>query len=131
MPPMKRLLAHAYYVIKPTNCCIITSIKVCSSWFFFTNRRLTKTVVRLRMFVCLPIYLSVCLSLCLLLYLHVYPPAASIWFEIWGSWIRVQKISISSGNLTKQNSIFQANFRKISFFSGNFTKQKVDFSGKN
>src|SRR6218665_3936608 len=38
--------------------------------------------------------------------------AASIWFEIWGSWIRFKKISIST-----------ANFRKISIFSGNFTKE--------
>src|SRR6218665_1786836 len=45
-------------------------------------------------------------------------PAASICFEIWGSWIRVNKISI-----------FQANFREISNFSGNFTKN-FDFSGQ-
>src|SRR6218665_2073462 len=37
---------------------------------------------------------------------------ASIWFEIWGSWIRVKK-----------NRFLQANFRKISIFSGNFTKE--------
>src|SRR6218665_797817 len=38
--------------------------------------------------------------------------AASIWFEIWGSWIRVKKFRF-----------LQANFRKISIFSGNFTKE--------
>src|SRR6218665_3422401 len=37
---------------------------------------------------------------------------ASVWFEIWGSWIRV-----------KQFRFLQANFRKISIFSGNFTKE--------
>src|SRR6218665_479984 len=40
--------------------------------------------------------------------------AASIWFEIWGSWIRKKKISI-----------FQANFREILNFSGNFTKKSI------
>ena len=54
--------------------------------------------------------------------------AASIWFEIWGSWIRVKKISIStgkflknfnfSGNFTKEYRVLQANFRKFWFFSG-------------
>src|SRR6218665_2647567 len=38
--------------------------------------------------------------------------AASIWFEIWGSWIRLKKISISTGKFPK-------NFN----FSGNFTKE--------
>src|SRR6218665_2338726 len=52
--------------------------------------------------------------------------AASIWFEIWGSWIRVKKfrflrenfrkISIFSGNFTKEYRVFQANFRKFLFF---------------
>src|SRR6218665_2127135 len=46
--------------------------------------------------------------------LQHFPPAASIWFEIWGSWIRVNKISI-----------FQANLRDISIFEGNFTKNFV------
>src|SRR6218665_992388 len=58
--------------------------------------------------------------------------AASIWFEIWGSWIRVKKISI-----------FRAHLSEISIFSGNFTKflknfhflrqlkKKIDFPGKN
>src|SRR6218665_516591 len=35
----------------------------------------------------------------------------SIWFEIWGSWIRLQKISN-----------FPGKFRKISIFSDNFTQ---------
>src|SRR6218665_2236972 len=38
--------------------------------------------------------------------------AASIWFEIWGSWIRVNKISIFPGTF----------LRNFDFFSGNFTK---------
>src|SRR6218665_3688906 len=65
--------------------------------------------------------------------------AASIWFEIWGSWIRVNKISI-----------FQAGSKKISVFAGKFSKnfdffrqifekfrfcqeikKKFDFPGKN
>src|SRR6218665_4133431 len=42
--------------------------------------------------------------------------AASIWFEIWGSWIRVKKISI-----------FRAHLSEISIFSGNFTKFLKNF----
>src|SRR6218665_75340 len=38
--------------------------------------------------------------------------AASIWFEIWGSWIRVKIISIFPGNFTKK-SIFPGKFVKI------------------
>src|SRR6218665_3211207 len=45
--------------------------------------------------------------------------SASVWFEIWGSWIRVKRISI-----------FQVNFREISIFLGNFTKE-FDFPSKN
>src|SRR6218665_371587 len=41
----------------------------------------------------------------------LYVTAASIWFEIWGSWIQVNKISIFPGK-------FQRNFD----LSGNFTK---------
>src|SRR6218665_315636 len=65
--------------------------------------------------------------------------AASIWFEIWGSWIRVKKISIStgkfpknfkfSGNFTKEYRVLQANFRKILFFQAikkiRFSTQKI------
>ena len=48
--------------------------------------------------------------------LHVLP-AASIWFEVWGSWIRVQKISIFPDQFTKEFRFFQANFFKtISIF---------------
>src|SRR6218665_2333176 len=45
-------------------------------------------------------------------------PAASIWFEIWGLWIRVK------------NQFFLANFEKFRFFSGNFIK-KFRFSRQN
>src|SRR6218665_2276934 len=51
--------------------------------------------------------------------------AASIWFEIWGSWIRVKK-SISTGkftknfnfsvNFTKEYQVLQANFRQLKKF---------------
>jgi len=44
---------------------------------------------------------------------------ASIWFEIWGSWIRVKKVRF-----------LLTNFRKISIFSGNFTKKSI-FHEKN
>src|SRR6218665_763842 len=60
---------------------------------------------------------------------------ASNWFEIWGSWIRVKKfqflqanflkISIYSGNFTKEYQVFQANFRKFLFFQA---IKKIDFS---
>ena len=62
---------------------------------------------------------------------------ASIWFEIWGSWIRVKisiciqpdfrKISIYSGNFTKEYRVFQANFRKFWFFQA---VKKIDFPSK-
>ena len=45
--------------------------------------------------------------------------AASIWFEIWGSWIRVKKIRLS-----------RKIFEQFRFFSGNFTNNKIDFSGQ-
>src|SRR6218665_3119570 len=40
-------------------------------------------------------------------------PRASIWFEIWGSWIRVNKISIFPGKF-RNISIFPGNLKKIS-----------------
>jgi len=56
------------------------------------------------------------------------PPAASIWFENWGSWIRVKKFRFFTGNFTPKKSIFQGKFpTNFDFFSGNFTK-KFDFS---
>ena len=42
--------------------------------------------------------------------------AASIWFEIWGSWIRVKKNSISRGKFW-----FQAILQKISSFADKFS----------
>src|SRR6218665_1836317 len=50
--------------------------------------------------------------------IHLVWPAASMWFEIWGSWIRVKKILIYPGKFPK-------NFD----FSGKF--KKFEFSGKN
>src|SRR6218665_2514771 len=44
--------------------------------------------------------------------------AASIWFEIWGSWIRVKK-----------NRFLQANFQKMLFFR-QFYKRISSFAGK-
>ena len=32
---------------------------------------------------------------------YFYSEAASIWFEIWGSWIRVKKCQIFPGKFTK------------------------------
>src|SRR6218665_218194 len=49
-------------------------------------------------------------------FLAYYQPAVSIWLEISGLWIRVNK-----------TSVFQANFREISIFSGNFTKISIFF----
>ena len=45
---------------------------------------------------------------------HHYQPAASIRFEIWGSWIQSQKIS---DFIPKKFSIFKKNFR--------FSRQKI------
>src|SRR6218665_2758773 len=44
--------------------------------------------------------------------------AASIWFEIWGSWIRVKK-----------NRFLQANFRKISIFQA-ILQKNIEFCRK-
>src|SRR6218665_3950057 len=51
-------------------------------------------------------------------FLVTHVAVASIWFEIWGSWIRVNKILIFPGKFTKHLG-----------FSGNFTRS-VDFPGK-
>src|SRR6218665_1949620 len=50
---------------------------------------------------------------------YMQNPAASIWFEIWGSWIRVKKIRF-----------LKVNFRKISIFVKQFHK-KIQFSQAN
>src|SRR6218665_2071040 len=70
---------------------------------------------------------------------HLYNPAASIWLEIWGSWIQVNKILNFPGKFPryfdffrqfyKKFRFFQANFRKFSIFSGNL--KKINFPGKN
>src|SRR6218665_1833825 len=64
-------------------------------------------------------------------------PAASIRFEIWGSWNRVKKFRfLFSGNFTKKKSIFQRKFtknfdfvqvisQKISVFKGNFRRISI------
>ena len=66
-------------------------------------------------------------------------PAASIWFEIWGLWIRVNKIStfqancrgisifFCSSNFTKKFDFSRQIFEKISFFPGNFRKISIFF----
>src|SRR6218665_2697377 len=46
--------------------------------------------------------------------------AASIWFEIWGSWIRVKKISISTGKFPKNFDFFRQFYKKTSSFAGKF-----------
>ena len=86
--------------------------------------------------------------------LHIYRPsgldsayfqriffgaAASIWFEIWGSWIQVKKFRFSrkisekfrffTGNFTNKKSIFQGKFQKnFDFFQA--ISQKNWFSGQ-
>ena len=69
--------------------------------------------------------------------MYVWPlSAASIRFEMGGSWIRVNIFSIFPGKFPKISIFFQAisqknshflkeNFRKISIFSGNFTKKLI------
>src|SRR6218665_3182448 len=56
------------------------------------------------------------------------PSAVSIWFEIWGSWIRVNRISIFPGKFPRNFDFFQAISQKNGF-SGKFLKN-FDFSGK-
>ena len=72
-------------------------------------------------------------------YIIYFSPAASIWFEIWGSWIRVKQISIFPGKspknfdfshaISQKNVNFPGKFLKISIISGNL--KKIDFPGKN
>src|SRR6218665_3359012 len=57
------------------------------------------------------------------------PSAASIWFEILVSWIRVQKFSIFPCNLTNKFRYFQANFRKISIFQA-ISQQILNFQAQ-
>src|SRR6218665_1695479 len=52
----------------------------------------------------------------------------SIWFEIWGSWIRVKKISISPGKFPKNFNFFWQFYKRISSFAGKFPKILI-FSG--
>src|SRR6218665_1897212 len=63
--------------------------------------------------------------------------AASIWFEIWGSWIRVKKISIFTGKFPKNFNFFRQFYKRISSFAGKFPKilifsgnKKIDFPSK-
>src|SRR6218665_1267636 len=63
--------------------------------------------------------------------------AASIWFEIWGSWIRVKQISISTGKFPKIFNFFRQFYKRISSFAGKFPKilifsgnKKIDFLSK-
>jgi len=85
--------------------------------------------------------------------------AASIWFEIWGSWIRVENFDFPEFSfftfrffqaISQKNRFFRANFPKNRLFPGKFTKnfyfscqifeefrffrqfhKKFDFLGKN
>ena len=71
------------------------------------------------------------------LHLMRFAAAASIWFEIWGSWIRVKKFRFSRKISEKfgffqaisqtKKSIFQDKFSKNIDFLGDFTKD-FDFS---
>src|SRR6218665_623830 len=54
--------------------------------------------------------------------------------EIWGSWIRVKKISISTGKFPKNLNFFRQFYKRISSFAGKFPKilifsgnKKIDF----
>src|SRR6218665_2531641 len=55
--------------------------------------------------------------------------AASIWFEICGSWIRVKKISISTGKFPKNFNFFRQFYKRRSSFAGKFPKILI-FSSK-
>src|SRR6218665_1037220 len=64
--------------------------------------------------------------------------AASIWFEIWGSWIQVKEISISTGKFPKIFNSFRQFYKRISSLAGKFLKiliffrqlKKFDFQAK-
>ena|SRR6218665_341838 len=53
--------------------------------------------------------------------------AASIWFEIWRSWIWVKKKLDFCRQISQKFRFFKANFEEISIFPGKFLK-KVDIS---
>jgi len=55
--------------------------------------------------------------------IHLYhlSTAASIWFEIWGSWIRVKKYRFFQANFQKFRFV-QAIAKKNRFFPGKFYK---------
>src|SRR6218665_2812454 len=57
--------------------------------------------------------------------LRMCAPAASIWFEIWGSWTQVKKFRFFQAISQTKNRFFRANFRKISVFSGNLKKNSI------
>src|SRR6218665_1253686 len=46
--------------------------------------------------------------------------AASIWFEIWGSWIRDNNISIFLGKFKRNFDLFMQFHQKCRFFQANF-----------
>src|SRR6218665_3190091 len=48
-----------------------------------------------------------------------------MWFEIWGSWIRVQKISISTGKFPKNFNFFRQFYKRIPSFAGKFPKMLI------
>jgi len=56
--------------------------------------------------------------------------AASIWFEIWGSWIRVNKILIFPSKFPRNFEFFRQFHKKCRFFLANFWKISI-FSSKN
>src|SRR6218665_3764608 len=55
----------------------------------------------------------------------LYVTAASIWFEIWGSWIQVNKISIFPGKLQKNFDFFRQICKKFRLFQAIFTKVSI------
>src|SRR6218665_1103046 len=57
--------------------------------------------------------------------------AASIWFEIWASWIQVKKIQFFQAISQSKNRFFMANFQKNSIFLDNLPKNFISiFQGK-
>src|SRR6218665_2949555 len=54
--------------------------------------------------------------------------AESIWFKIWGSWIRVKRISIFQGKFPRNFDFFRYFHKRVLFSQANFIFQAI--SGK-
>src|SRR6218665_3863172 len=57
----------------------------------------------------------------------LYVTAASIWFEIWGSWIQVNKILIFPGKFQRNFNFFRQFHKQFQFFQANFFQAKIAY----